>query len=91
MAPGIVGKVVNGKPIFKRIDKDQLLLHTQRYLKVGKDYLHRIVAFQKVPNDDPIHKTYVDHINHDKHDNRPENLRWSTPMQNANNCSKRRR
>lgn len=91
VAPGIVGKVVNGKPIFKRIDKDQLLLHTQRYLKVGKDYLHRIVAFQKVPNDDSIHKTYVDHINHDKHDNIPSNLRWVTPEENAKNRTPNRR
>ena len=54
----------------------------------GKDYnVHRIVALQWIPNDDPEHKTFVDHKNHDRSDNRLENLRWVTVSDNNINRS----
>ena len=60
----------------------QLTLH-------GKTYgIHRIVALQWIENDDPEHKTQVDHINHDRDDNRIENLRWITISDNNKNKTK---
>ena len=49
---------------------------------IGK---HRVIALQFIPNDDPARKTQVDHINHDRADNRLENLRWVTPSENDRN------
>jgi len=48
------------------------------YVKV-----HRFVALAFVDNDDPIHKTEVNHINQDGYDNRASNLEWTTPSQNS--------
>lgn len=55
----------------------------------GKQYrLHRVVAEQFIPNDDPANKTQIDHVNHDRSDNRLTNLRWCTPSENLKNRSK---
>lgn len=52
----------------------------------GKPYQkHRIIAQQFIPN--PENKTEVDHINHDKADNRIENLRWTNHSENQKNRS----
>jgi hypothetical protein len=48
----------------------------------GSNIVHCLVAEAFVPNDDPT-KTYVNHINHDKHDNRAINLEWSTHSENV--------
>ena len=45
-------------------------------------YVHRIIAMQFIENDDPIHKTQVDHINRIRSDNRIENLRWVSASTN---------
>ncbi|KAA6382444.1 MAG: hypothetical protein EZS28_022028 [Streblomastix strix] len=47
--------------------------------------IHRLVALQFIPNDDPESKTQVDHQNHVKTDNSIVNLRWVTPSQNCLN------
>ena len=38
-----------------------------------------VIAKQFIPNDNPLHKTCVLHINDDKLDNRVENLIWASP------------
>ena len=45
--------------------------------------LHQIVATTFIPN--PENKPYVDHINAVKTDNRVENLRWATRLENNTN------
>ena len=52
----------------------------------GKTYRkHRLIAEQFIPNDDPEHKTQVDHINHDKTDYHLSNLRWVSASDNQRN------
>ena len=49
----------------------------------GRTYpVHRIIAQQFIPNEDPEHLTDVNHINHNKTDNRIENLEWITHAAN---------
>lgn len=45
--------------------------------------VHRIVAEYFCVNDDPEHKTFVDHLNDKKTDNVYTNLEWVTPKENA--------
>ena len=56
-------------------------LNRKRYAK------HRIIALQFVPNDDPVNKTQVDHINRDRTDYRIDNLRWVSSSENNSNKS----
>ena len=46
---------------------------------------HVVVATQWLVNDDPEHKTEVDHINHNRSDNRVSNLRFVSRSQNNTN------
>lgn len=50
----------------------------RKYLRV-----HRLVAQAFIPN--PGNKPCIDHINTIRDDNRAENLRWVTPVENSNN------
>lgn len=45
--------------------------------------IHRMVALAFIPNIE--NKPYIDHINTIRNDNRVENLRWVTRMENAHN------
>ena len=60
------------------------------YKEIGlndKLYLyHRIIAIMSIPNPDNLPN--VDHINHDKLDNRIINLRWCSPSENNMNKTK---
>ncbi|KAK8895901.1 hypothetical protein M9Y10_013787 [Tritrichomonas musculus] len=62
----------------------RIMLNNKHYFK------HRIIALQFIPNDDPEHKTEVDHINHDRADNHLENLRWCTRSENMRNTTSSR-
>lgn len=57
----------------------QVRLKSKQYMK------HRLIALQFLPNDDPDHKTEIDHINHQRDDNRLINLRWISPSKNQKN------
>ncbi|KAK8842506.1 hypothetical protein M9Y10_001799 [Tritrichomonas musculus] len=48
---------------------------------------HKLIALQFIENDDPNHKTQVDHLNKDRIDNHLTNLRWVTPSKNLENRS----
>jgi hypothetical protein len=45
--------------------------------------LHRVVALQCIENDDPNGKTVVNHKNHNRADNSPENLEWCSVLMNS--------
>ena len=56
-----------------------VILNTKTY------YKHRLIAQQFLPNDDPEHKEYIDHINRDKTDYHLSNLRWVSASENSRN------
>ena len=45
--------------------------------------LHRLLAMTYIPVDEPVETLVVDHINHDKLDNRIENLQWLTASEHG--------
>ena len=60
------------------------------YLFIGTHQIHRIVATAFHGN--PESETdIVDHIDTDRQNNRPENLRWTTKLQNALNPATRKK
>ena len=68
-------------------------IHSNGYeqvnIRIGNKYvtklIHRLVAAAFIPN--PDNKPCVDHIDGNKRNNYVSNLRWVTPVQNANNIN----
>jgi hypothetical protein len=67
----------------------RLYNHNYNYIQVyvgGKNYYyHRLIAEMFVYNPDPLTRTYVDHIDRNKHNNIIENLQWVSPSENCLN------
>ena len=82
--PFYIRKKKNGKIVKEGFN-------TQGYVRVSLNRVqyqkHRIIAIQFIPNDDPLIKTEVDHINHDRSDYHLENLRWVSHKENDLNKS----
>ena len=50
---------------------------------IAKDfYIHRLVAFAFIQNDNPIEKTDINHIDENKANNKIDNLEWCTKEYN---------
>lgn len=80
------GDLINsaGVPISSFTRDDGYVQYKVQYQ--GKDYTrkaHRLVAEAFIPNDDPIHKTQVDHVYGNKADNWWRVLEWVTPQENV--------
>ncbi|KAK8853659.1 hypothetical protein M9Y10_017220 [Tritrichomonas musculus] len=91
-------EILNEYPLTIRRKRDQFTptesFNTNGYIRVWlnhQPYLkHILISKQFIPNDDPTHKTQVDHINHDRTDYHIENLRWVSPSDNCRNKSSHR-
>ena len=83
--PYAIRKKGSDKPIKETFDKRikyyRCVLNSKMY------YKHRLIALQFIPNPNPTKFKYIDHINHIRTDNRINNLRWVSYLQNNNNCS----
>ena len=82
--PFTIRKKSNHRVVSEYIESNgyfRLRLNQNKYLK------HVLVAKQFITNDDPEHKTQVDHINHDRSDYHLSNLRWVSPTENQQNKS----
>ncbi len=47
--------------------------------------IHRLIAFNFIPNDDPENKTYVDHLDRNKQNFKKSNLLWKDSSSNMKN------
>jgi hypothetical protein len=68
-------------------EKAYSLVNGYRRVSIGGRFkmAHRLICKAWLTN--PGNKPCIDHINRIRHDNRIDNLRWATPMENANNMS----
>ena len=79
---------------FLRIGKNKDGYSIVKLSRDGNVYnkkVHRLVADAFVYNDNPEHKTQVNHINENKSDNHADNLEWVTPSENINYGSRNKK
>ena len=73
----ILKPFIYGKSKYYRV---VLAIHGNNYNKS----VHRLVGFVFVKNDDPEHKTFINHKDENKLNNTCDNLEWCTPKYNIN-------
>jgi len=58
--------------------------HRRDGVKTINEYfcIHYLVALCWCPNPDPVHRTQVDHLDNNRHNNVATNLQWVTPAEN---------
>ena len=84
------GAVCRHSRIGKRVRKDDNVWSFGKanirtgYMEIGNERVHRIVAIAFLGNP-PTPQHVVDHIDTNRQNNRPENLRWVTKLENALN------
>lgn len=82
---GVIINANTGKEIKPNLYNGYYQLNLSNNNKKIKKYIHRIVAEAFIPN--PENKPCIDHKNRIKTDNRIENLRWVTHLENMQNKS----
>lgn len=70
-----------GKEIKKRVESKKGYM-TIVIDKIHLVRVHRLVAEMWCENDDPEHKTTIDHLDHNKRNNRASNLEWVSEKEN---------
>ena len=79
--PHQIRKRSNGRIVTEGVTRGYVRVHLNR-----KPFQkHILIARQFIDNPDPENYTVVDHINHNRSDNRVENLRWISQRMNTNN------
>lgn len=92
---GEIGWKTNDGSGFKKIDfiPDKDGYNRMPFNVGGKTrmkFVHRLVAENFIPNQDPTHYTVINHKNRNIRDNRVENLEWVSVLQNAQHEKKTR-
>lgn len=82
-------RVKKGK-VLKQIDNSRGYLRVQLVDADGsrqRVFVHRLVAFHFVENADPAVNTVVNHLDANPHNNRADNLEWTTAKGNSEHAS----
>jgi hypothetical protein len=83
--PYQIRKKINKRIIKETLDNREKYGYIMCFLNLVRYPKHRIIAKQFLPN--PNNLPEVDHINHNRSDNRIDNLRWISASNNSRNKS----